>query len=298
MGSPGRLVLVATPIGNLADLSPRATQELGAADLVCCEDTRRTGRLLQHAGVTARRLAVCNEHTERDRIDDVVAVLGRGGTVAVVTDAGTPGISDPGERLVRAALDAGFAVSTVPGPTALVSALVSSGLPTTRFVFEGFLPRAGRARQERLGEIATETRTVVLYEAPHRIERTIADLAEACGPDRSVAVARELTKMYETVVRSTLGTVELGSPRGEYVVVIGGAVVNAVAPDPVAVNEVIDALLASGLSTKQSATRAAGDLGISRRDAYAVALTRRETVERTAKSPPAGAAVRQGVTGD
>ena len=183
-GGAGRLVLVATPIGNLGDLSPRAVATLAEAELVCCEDTRHTGRLLQHAGVRAKRLAVANDHTEAARVDEVLAVLGGGGDVAVVTDAGTPGISDPGERLVRAAVDAGFDVVAVPGPTAFVTALVASGLPTARFVFEGFLPRSGGARRERLAEIAAERRTVVLYEAPHRISRTLTDLAEACGPDR------------------------------------------------------------------------------------------------------------------
>ena len=276
-----QLVLVATPIGNLADLSPRAVEALADAELICCEDTRRTGRLLQHAGISARRLGVCNEHTERERVDDVLSVLDGGGTVAVVTDAGTPGISDPGEWLVRAALAAGHEVSTVPGPTALVSALVSSGLPTTRFVFEGFLPRSGRARQDRLAEIAGEVRTVVIYESPHRVTRTIADLLTVCGPGRPVAVARELTKLYETVERGTLATVVLGTPRGEYVVVVGGAVATDGAADPVAVTDAIDGLLATGLSTKEAAGRVAASLGISRRDAYAVALDRRAAAAAT-----------------
>ena len=179
-----QLTLVATPIGNLGDLSPRAIEALGSAALICCEDTRRTGRLLQAAGVAAKRLTVCNEHTERRCVDDVLAVLADGSDVALVTDAGTPGISDPGELLVRAVLDAGFEVSTVPGPVALIVALVSSGLPTTRFVFEGFLPRSGAERRTRLAEIAGEPRTVVLYEAPHRVVRTIGDLTEVCGSDR------------------------------------------------------------------------------------------------------------------
>lgn len=280
MGSGARLVLVATPIGNLADLSPRAIEALAGAELICCEDTRRTGRLLQHAGIPAKRLAVCNEHTERERIGDVLSVLSSGGTVAVVTDAGTPGISDPGEWLVRAVVEAGHEVTTVPGPTALVSALVSSGLPTTRFVFEGFLPRSGRARQERLADIAAEVRTVVIYEAPHRILRTIGDLVDACGPDRPVAVARELTKLYETVERGTLASVELGTPRGEYVVVLGGVVVSDGAADPAVVTDAIDGLLATGLSTKEAAGRVAASFGISRRDAYAVALDRRVVAAR------------------
>ncbi len=216
-------MLVATPIGNLGDLSPRAVRALADAALICCEDTRRTGRLLSHAGVTARRLAVCNEHTERSRIGEVLAVLGNGGDVAVVSDAGTPGISDPGERLARAALDAGFEVTTIPGPTALTAAIVTSGLATGRFVFEGFLPRAGPTRRARLADLATERRTIVMYEAPHRVLRTLGDLADALGADRPVAVARELTKLHETIVRGTLGDVEIGDPRGEYVLVVAGA---------------------------------------------------------------------------
>jgi len=226
-----RLVLVATPIGNLGDLPPRAAQVLAEATLICCEDTRRTGRLLQHAGVTGYRLAVCNEHTEAARVREVVDVLTAGGDVAVVSDAGTPGISDPGERLVRAVLDAGFEVSTVPGPTALVAALVTSGLPTSRFVFEGFLPRSGKPRRDRLAELATERRTIVVYESPHRVARTLADLTAAFGADRHISVSRELTKLHETIVRAPLGEVELGEPRGEYVLVIAGAAEQSVPLD-------------------------------------------------------------------
>jgi 16S rRNA (cytidine1402-2'-O)-methyltransferase len=273
----GQLVLVATPIGNLGDLSPRAIEALKAAALICCEDTRRTGKLLQHAGIAGKRLAVCNEHTERDRVGDVLAVLGDGGSVAVVTDAGTPGISDPGEWLAKAAIGAGYDVSTVPGPTALVSALVTSGLPSARFVFEGFLPRSGSSRRDRLAAVAAERRTVVLYEAPHRIVRTIADLSAACGDDRPVAVARELTKLYETVERGTLGTIDLGTPRGEYVIVLGGKPPDESPADPNAIDAALDELLAAGLSTKEAAADAAGRFGISRRDAYAAAIARRTT---------------------
>jgi 16S rRNA (cytidine1402-2'-O)-methyltransferase len=269
-----RLVLVATPIGNLGDVSPRSIETLAAAELICCEDTRRTGRLLQAVGVRGKRLAVCNEHTERRCVDEVLAVLGAGGDVAVVTDAGTPGISDPGEVLVRAVLDAGYEVSSVPGPAALVAALVSSGLPTARFAFEGFLPRTGPERRRRLAEIATERRTVVLYEAPHRIARTIVDLTEACGADRPVAIARELTKLYETIERGTLGSIDLSDPRGEYVIVLGGA---ADAPTEVtddSIVEAIDAELAAGTSNRDAATRVAVALGVSRRRAYDIANAR------------------------
>jgi 16S rRNA (cytidine1402-2'-O)-methyltransferase len=269
----GRLVLVATPIGNLGDLSPRAIEALRAAALICCEDTRRTGRLLQHAGVQAPRLAVCNEHTESARIAEVLATLGDGGDVAVVTDAGTPGISDPGERLVRAVIDAGFEVTTVPGPTALVTALVTSGLATSRFVFEGFLPRSGRARRDRLAELATERRTIVVYEAPHRIVRTVADLAAALGGDRPVAVARELTKLWETVVRGTLGTVDLGEPRGEYVLVIDGAPVSGAAPDDDAIRAALRVELAAGATTRDASGAVARRLGVPKRLAYDLAVT-------------------------
>ena len=208
----GRLVLVATPIGNLADLSPHAVAALAEADAIVCEDTRRTGRLLQHAGVTSRRLLVANEHTEAACAAEVAQLLGRGATIAVVTDAGTPGIADPGERLVRAALAGGHQVSVVPGAAAAVAALVVSGLPAERWAMEGFLPRAGRERAERVAAVAAEPRTVVLYEAPHRVARTVADLAAACGPERPVVLARELTKLHEEVWRGTLD--ERGCPPG------------------------------------------------------------------------------------
>jgi 16S rRNA (cytidine1402-2'-O)-methyltransferase len=269
----GRLVLVATPIGNLGDLSPRAVEALRDAALICCEDTRRTGRLLQHAGVAAPRLAVCNEHTEAARISEVLITLGEGGDVAMVTDAGTPGISDPGERLVRAVIDAGFEVSSIPGPTALVTALVTSGLATGRFVFEGFLPRSGRARQDRLAELATERRTIVVYEAPHRIGRSMADLAAALGDDRPVAVARELTKLWETVVRGTLASVELGEPRGEYVLVIAGAPAAGAPPDDDAIREALRIELADGASTRDAAGAVARRLGVPKRLAYNLAVT-------------------------
>ena len=268
---PGTLHLVATPIGNLGDLSPRAIEVLAGAALVCCEDTRRTGRLLQHAGVRAARLAVCNDHTETSRIPDVLDTLAGGGDVAVVTDAGVPGISDPGERLVRSALDAGYPVSAVPGPDAVTTALVISGLPTARFVFEGFLPRSGRERSQRIDEIARERRTVVLYESPHRIERTVADLLAACGPDRRVAIARELTKLHEEVVRGPLGDVRLGEPRGEYVVVLEGAPTDA-PPDDDRIRDELRLELDRGATTRDASADVARRLGVAKREVYALAI--------------------------
>lgn len=268
----GTLWLVATPIGNLGDLPPRAIEILAGAALVCCEDTRRTGKLLQHAGIRAERLAIANDHTEYHRIAEVLAVLGDGGDVAVVTDAGTPGISDPGERLVRAALDAGHQVAAVPGPAAAVVALTISGLPTERYVFEGFLPRSGRDRAHRLADLADEPRTIVLYEAPHRIERTLSDLAGALGDDRRVAVCRELTKLYEEVVRATLGTVDLGTPRGEYVIVVAGRAPDDAPVDDDTIRAALRAELATGATKKDAVTTVAAALGTPKKRVYALAI--------------------------
>lgn len=278
MNGGGTLWLVATPIGNLGDLPPRAVEVLAAATLVCCEDTRRTGRLLQHAGIRVERLAVANDHTEFHRIDDVLAELGAGNDVAVVSDAGTPGVSDPGERLVRAALDAGHTVSAVPGPVAAITALTISGLPTDRFVFEGFLPRSGRDRERRVAELAAESRTSVVYEAPHRIERTLTDLRAACGDDRPVAVCRELTKLYETVVRGTLGSIDVGAAKGEYVVVLGGAPVDDTPVDDDTLIDAIRSELDAGASTRDAAAAVARRFGVAKRAAYALAIDARRSV--------------------
>src|SRR5690348_17157514 len=225
--STGVLVVVATPIGNLGDLAPRAVEALAGVDALCCEDTRRTGRLLQHAGVAAPKLIVANEHTEAAAAAEVADRLARGERVAVVSDAGMPGISDPGERLVAVAVSGGHDVEVVPGPSAVVAALAISGLPTARWVFEGFLPRKGKERAERLEAVAQERRTVVLYEAPHRLARTLADLVAVCGGERSVAVARELTKLHEEVWRGplagALAWAEEREPPGEFVLVVAGA---------------------------------------------------------------------------
>lgn len=267
------LWLVATPIGNLGDLQPRAVEVLDAAELVCCEDTRRTGLLLQHAGIRAKRMAVCNDHTEHDLVDRVRGVLDEGGDVAVVSDAGTPGVSDPGERLVRALVDSPHTVSAVPGPSAAIMAVTISGLDTSRFVFDGFLPRKGRERTARLADVAAERRTTVLYEAPHRALKTLADLADACGPDRMVVVTRELTKLHEEVVRGPLGTIDIGEPRGEYVFVVEGLAVD----DTPATDDDLRAMLADaiagGLSKRDAAAQVAANTGRSKRDVYQLTLS-------------------------
>ena len=266
------LWLVATPIGNLGDLAPRAVEVLAHTGLICCEDTRRTGLLLRHAGIRAERLTVCNDHTETNCIADVLRVLGDGRDVAIVSDAGTPGISDPGARVVRAVIDAGGAVSAVPGPSAAIMAITISGLATDRFVFEGFIPRKGGDRTARLAEIASERRTTVLYEAPHRVLRTLDDLRAACGDDRMIVVTRELTKLHEEVVRGPLGAIDIGAPRGEYVLVLDGAPSD---DRPATDNEVRDALRAAlerGVSKRDAATSVAKSTGRPKREVYDLAI--------------------------
>lgn len=284
MSSGGRLVLVATPIGNLGDLSPRAVQALRGADAVACEDTRRTGRLLRHAGISARSLLVVNDHTEATRAREVLARLDRGETVAVVTDAGMPGIADPGERLVRAAAARGHRVEVVPGPSAAISALVVSGLPTGRFVFEGFLPRRGSGRTQRLTALATEPRTIVLYEAPHRLARTLDDLTGALGGDRRVVLARELTKLHEELWRGTLAAardhVAAVEPRGEYVVVVEGAAEPGAADDATVVAE-LEAEIRAGRSTRDAVAAVAARLDVPRRRVYDLATGRGQSRDRS-----------------
>jgi 16S rRNA (cytidine1402-2'-O)-methyltransferase len=276
----GALVLVATPIGNLGDISQRARDALAAADLIACEDSRHSGRLVKHLGIADPHYVVVNEHTERDATKRIIETIEAGRTVALITDAGTPAISDPGAVVVRAVIDAGLAVSAVPGPAALVMALVLSGLPTTRFVFEGFLPRSGADRERRLADIAAEERTVVLYESPHRIVRTLDDLVAACGDHRRVAVARELTKLHEDVWRGTIREASAhfatNEPQGEFVVVVDGAP-PAPAADDELIARVVDEALAAGLSVRDAADRAATTLGTPRRAAYRIALSRRSS---------------------
>lgn len=274
----GALVLVGTPIGNLGDLSPRAIDALRTADVIAAEDTRRTRALLSHAGIPAGgRLRAVHARNEAAAADRVVGEVRGGARVAVVTDAGMPGISDPGGLLVRACLDAGLPVEAVPGPSAALTALVLSGLPADRFVFEGFLPRKGASRSERLAAVAAERRTVVLYEAPHRLARTLADLAAACGPDRRVVVARELTKLHEELWRGTLAEAAAWAderePPGEMVLVLAGAP----APGPPSDADVVAALeaeLAAGSSARDAARAVAARLDVPRRRAYDLAVSR------------------------
>jgi 16S rRNA (cytidine1402-2'-O)-methyltransferase len=271
----GGLVLVATPIGNLGDLSPRAVEALSRADVIACEDTRRTRALLSHAGVKAPRLLVVNDHSEAAQVREVIRLLDAGSSVAVVTDAGTPGVADPGERLVAAAAAAGHAVEVVPGPSAVIAALVLSGLPSGRFCFEGFLPRKGPARRARLDALREERRVTVIYEAPHRVRQTLDDLCQALGPLRRVSISRELTKLHEETWRGSLDRavdhLSANEPRGEYVIVLDGAP----PPGPPADDEVEAALRAAldaGADKKTAIVDVAGRLGLPKRHVYRIAL--------------------------
>jgi 16S rRNA (cytidine1402-2'-O)-methyltransferase len=277
----GRLVLVATPIGNLGDLSPRARDLLAAADLICCEDTRRTRALLSASGISAKgpngdRLLSLHGHNEAARLDRVQAAVAGGATVALVSDAGTPGISDPGAWLAARLAAAGETVSTVPGPSSVLAALVVSGLPADRFCVEGFLPRKGPERRRRIGAFMADARTTVVLEAPSRVADTLAELA-ACDATRPAAVVRELTKLHEEVWRGTLGDAAAEfatrAVRGEVVLVVGGAPAAAPA-DEHAIEGAVRAALGDDPSAgpRQVAELVAASLGVPRRRAYEAAL--------------------------
>lgn len=274
----GRLVVIGTPIGNLGDLSERAIRGLRQCDAIVCEDSRRTGKLLAHIGSGNRgraALLVANEHTEKDRLAEIVDRLEQGQTVGLVTDAGMPTISDPGQMIVAAVASAAIPIEVVPGPTAVSAALAVSGLVASRFVFEGFLPRKGAERKRRIAQLCDEERAIVLYEAPHRLQRTFADLADALGPDRPIAVARELTKMYEQVVRGSIAEAiahfDSTEPRGEFVIVIEGKADDGEPPDDQQIEAQLVALRSSGLSTRDAVASVVAKTGESKRRIYDLA---------------------------
>lgn len=270
------LWLVATPIGNLDDISIRSVSVLRACSIVCCEDTRRSGSLLKHIGARPERLVVTNEHTENDVISVVLDYLARDISVALISDAGTPGISDPGQHLISSVHKAGFKVYATPGPVAFVMAAVISGLPTTRIAFDGFLPRTGALRRERITEIARERRTTVLYEAPHRLARTLNDLASTCDLSREIVLARELTKMHEDLWRGTLkeALVHVGDvePRGEYAIVIAPFETITLDIQDDDIVEELNRRLQSGLTKRDAINEVTNALGIARKRVYALAV--------------------------
>lgn len=268
---PGRLILCATPIGNLGDAPRRLAETLGAVDLIYAEDTRRAGILLAHLGVGApvRSYFAGNED---QRSIELARRLEKGETVALITEAGMPSVSDPGVSAVAAARSVDAEVTVVPGPSAVLAALVLSGFPSERFVFEGFLPRRGGERRRRLEEIATETRTIVVFTAPHRFRHDLLDLEEVCGGDRPVAVCRELTKRYEEVWWGPVAeaTSRFEAPKGEFTIVIRGA--GPPSRDLEAGLRLVGDRVAAG-STRASAVRAvAAELGLSRRELYGAVL--------------------------
>jgi 16S rRNA (cytidine1402-2'-O)-methyltransferase len=268
----GSLSVVATPIGNLGDLSVRAAEVLRTADLVLAEDTRRTGRLLAHVGSSAPQRSL-HEHNERERAAEVLERIAEGAHVALVTDAGTPLVSDPGLALVRACVEAGVTVVPIPGASAVLAALVVSGLASDRVAFDGFLPRRGRARTQRIEELRHEPRTVVLFVAPHRAAEDLGDLAAALGDERPAVLCRELTKLHEDVRRGGLGQLRDGvadGVRGELTLVIAGAGPPPPPDGPSAEDlAAVTALVAAGTSTRDAVAQVARARGLVRRELYA-----------------------------
>jgi 16S rRNA (cytidine1402-2'-O)-methyltransferase len=272
---PGLLVLAGTPIGDVGDASPRLSQALAEADVVAAEDTRRLARLASSLGAhVSGRVVSYHEHNEHTRTPELLESLLAGSTVVVVTDAGMPSVSDPGYRLVVAAVDAGVRVTAVPGPSAVLTALAVSGLPVDRFCFEGFLPRKAGERSRALASLADERRTMVFFEAPHRLGVTLAAMAQAFGPDRRAAVCRELTKTYEEVLRRSLGELAQwaqGEVRGEICVVVEGATQRRAPEEPELIAEVT-ALVEQGQRLKEACAEVAARHDVSKRDLYNAAL--------------------------
>lgn len=272
----GTLWLVATPIGNLGDLSTRAREVLGQVDLVACEDTRRTGRLLAGLKIKAPMLSYF-EGNERDRVGELLERLGNGDDVALVSDGGTPAVSDPGFPLVRACIEAGIGVEVVPGPSAAIAALVVSGLPTDRFVFEGFLPRKPGERVRRLEGLRHEPRTIVVFESPLRVQTLLRDVLVAIG-DRPIAVVRELTKLHEHVERGRVSEVlgRLGDAelKGEVVVVIGGERERPT-PDVAACLDEVRELVGQGMRKRDAAHAVADRYGVGANELYRALLDAR-----------------------
>ena len=270
--TPGRLWVVATPIGNLQDLSPRARDILRAVSLIAAEDTRHSAPLLAHAGSGARTLAL-HEHNEREQGARIVEHLLKGEDVALISDAGTPLVSDPGFRLVRAAREAGCVVSPVPGACAAIAALSAAGLPSDRFVFEGFLPAKASARRERLQALTAESRTLIFYESSHRIVDSLADVMAVFGAARPAVLARELTKLFETILDGTLSAIaarvaaDANQQRGEFVLLVGGAE-GADADPQLAEGRRVFALLRDELPPARAAKLAAAITGAPRKALY------------------------------
>lgn len=265
-----------TPIGNLEDISYRAIQILKTVDTIAAEDTRYTGRLLHHFQIETPQISY-HQHNVRQRTPELLHQLQSGRDVAIVTDAGMPGISDPGQDLVAACVAAQIVVVPIPGPVAAIAGLVASGLGTNRFCFEGFLPAKGKERRDRLADIAAEPRTVVLYESPHRLIKTIEAIAECCHGDRVIVIARELTKRFETFWRGSLSDaiafVQTSNPRGEYTLILAGAAPDKTSTvDDATLLALLQEKIAAGMSPSQASRVLAQDHGVSRRGVYQLSL--------------------------
>jgi 16S rRNA (cytidine1402-2'-O)-methyltransferase len=271
----GVLYVVATPIGHLEDITYRAVRVLGEVDLIAAEDTRRSGQLLRHLGIEPRRIVSFFEGNEAERTDELAGELAGGAKVALVTDAGTPGISDPGHRLVARALEIGARVEVVPGPAAAIAGLVASGLPSAQFLFLGFPPRKPGPRRELFARRRREPATMIFYEAPDRVGETLSDLAAAFGGDRPAVVARELTKIHEEVVRGSLAELaaDFAAPRrGEHTIVVAGADEAAEREPEIDLEAAVQELLGQGLGPKDIAARLVARTGVPRRRLYQLAL--------------------------
>lgn len=273
---PGTLYIVGTPIGNLEDMTFRAVRILQAVDLIAAEDTRHTGRLLQHFQITAPQLSY-HDHNSNSRIPELLAHLGSGKAIALVTDAGMPGISDPGYELVKACIEAGIQVVPIPGPTAAITALSAAGLPTDKFVFEGFLPAKGGDRRDRLESLQAQARTIILYEAPHRLRQTLQDLAEVLGEERQIVLARELTKLHEEFWRGSISDAMLHyterEPQGEYTLVVAGLPPAKPQLTEAELKAELQQIMAQGISRSQASRQLAKATSLPRRQLYQLALS-------------------------
>ena len=275
---PGTLYLIGTPIGNLSDFSPRAVETLSSVDFIAAEDTRVTLKLLNHFDIH-KPLVSYYEHNKYASGEKIVQRILCGESCGLVTDAGMPAVSDPGEDIVRMCMDQGIPVTTIPGPTALITALVLSGLPTGRFCFEGFLSTNNKSRREHLEELQNEARTMIFYEAPHKLRKTLSDLKEAFGDDRRISLCRELTKLHEEVLPFSLSEAvryyEEHDPKGEYVLILEGRPEES---DPILSEEEALALVAKyraeGRSLKESCKLASSQSGYSKNELYALATSK------------------------
>lgn len=273
---PGTLYIVATPIGNLEDMTFRAVRILQVVDMIAAEDTRHTGKLLQHFQVRTPQISYY-EHNSNSRIPELLEYLQYGKAIALVSDAGMPGISDPGYELIKACIDKNITVVPIPGASAVITALSAAGLPTDRFIFDGFLPAKSQRRKEYLTSLQGESRTLVFYESPHRLRDTLADLGEILGSDRSLVIARELTKLYEEFWRGTIGegiaNYQEKEPQGEYTLLVAGTPSSKPQLTETELKNELLSMFKQGISRSQASREIAKDTGLSRRYLYQLALT-------------------------